>query len=349
MSEAITIAVDAMGGDRAPEIVVDGLQRYRPPNTDVRFLLFGREQEVGPLLQRHGDLGSRVELRHTADVVAGNTRPSVALRSGRNSSMRHAINAVANGEAQGVVSAGNTGALMAMAKFVLKTLPGVDRPAIASVFPTMRGRTVFLDLGANVDCTADNLFQFAVMGEVYARKVLGLARPTVGLLNIGAEDLKGNEAVKKTAAMLQASALMIDFQGFVEGNDIALGTVDVVVTDGFTGNVALKTAEGTAKLYTHLLRTAYTSSVMARLGALLSRPALSSVRSRVDPRRHNGAMFLGLNGVCVKSHGGTDALGFANAIGVAVQLVADGVNEGIKQDFSCLGISAGLDTKVAAH
>lgn len=349
MPETITIAVDAMGGDRAPEVVVDGLERYRHPDLDVRFLLFGRETEVAALVRRQKKLQSRVDVRDATDVVAGNTRPSVALRSGRNSSMRRAIDAVAAGEAHGVVSAGNTGALMAMAKFVLKTLPGVDRPAIASVFPTLRGRTVFLDLGANVDCTADNLFQFAVMGEVYARKVLGLARPTVGLLNVGAEDLKGNEAVKKAAAMLQESALMIDFHGFVEGDDIAMGTVDVIVTDGFTGNVSLKTAEGTAKLYTHLLRAAFSGSLLARLGSLLARPALSGVRSRVDPRRYNGAMFLGLNGVCVKSHGGTDALGFANAVGVAVQLVADGVNEGIKQDFWCLGTSASLDKKVAAQ
>ncbi len=349
MPETITIAVDAMGGDSAPEVVVDGLQRYRNPHLDVRFLLFGRTGEVSSLVQRYNKLRPRIEVRDATDVVAGTTKPSAALRSGRNSSMRRAIDAVASGEANGVVSAGNTGALMAMAKFVLKTLPGVDRPAIASVFPTLRGRTVFLDLGANVECTADNLFQFAVMGEVYARKVLGLARPTVGLLNIGAEDLKGRDAVKKAATMLQESALMIDFHGFVEGDDIAKGTVDVVVTDGFTGNVALKTAEGTAKLYTHLLKSALSGSLFARLGGLLARPAISAVRAGIDPRRYNGAMFLGLNGVCVKSHGGTDAFGFANAVRVAVQLVADRVNEGIKQDFLSLGASAGLDTKVAAQ
>ncbi|MFO1129414.1 MAG: phosphate acyltransferase PlsX [Rhodospirillales bacterium] len=349
MPETITIAVDAMGGDRAPGIVVEGLQRCSVADHNVRFLLFGREAEVAPLVARDKDLQSRVEVRDASDVIEGSTRPSVALRSGRNSSMRLAIDAVATGEAQGIVSAGNTGALMAMAKFVLKTLPGVDRPAIASVFPTLRGRTVFLDLGANVECTADNLFQFAVMGEVYARKVLGLARPTVGLLNVGAEDLKGNDAVKKAAAMLQESALLMDFHGFVEGDDIAMGTVDVIVTDGFTGNVALKTAEGTAKLYTHLLRAAFSGSPLARVGGLLARASLLGMRSRVDPRRYNGAMFLGLNGVCVKSHGGTDAVGFGNAVRVAVQLVADGVNEGIKQDFLCLGTSAGLAKKVAAQ
>jgi glycerol-3-phosphate acyltransferase PlsX len=349
LSEAITIAVDAMGGDRAPHVVIDGLQRFRTAGLDVQFLLFGRQDELQPLVSRQKKLRHRVEVRGAADVIAADARPSQALRTGQRSSMRLAIDAVAAGEAHGVVSAGNTGALMAIAKFVLKTLPGVDRPAIASVFPTLRGKTVFLDLGANVDCSAENLVQFAVMGEVYARKVLGLPRPTVALLNVGAEHLKGNEAVRRAAALLQESQLALDFQGFVEGDDIAKGTVDVVVTDGFTGNVALKTAEGTATLYTHLLRRAFSSSTLARVGALIARPALQAMRSRVDPRHHNGAMFLGLNGVCVKSHGGTDAVGFANAVRVAVQLIADRVNEGIKQDFLCLGAPASPSKSLAAQ
>jgi glycerol-3-phosphate acyltransferase PlsX len=224
----------------------------------------------------------------------------------------------------------------------------VDRPAIASVFPSIRGRTVLLDLGANVSCNADNLVQFAVMGEVFARNVLRLENPSVGILNVGEEDLKGNEAVKKAAAILQQSKLAISFRGFVEGDDIAAGTVDVIVTDGFTGNIALKTAEGTARLYTHLLKSALTSSPLARLGAIFAGPALRAMRARVDPRVHDGAMFLGLNGVCVKSHGGTDALGFANAIRVAVKLIADGVNEGIKQDFAYLSSGSGPDPKLAA-
>lgn len=348
LSRPLTIAIDAMGGDHAPQMVIGGMNRALDRLKNVRFLLFGRTEDVLPLLDRFRRLRRRVDMRHASDVVGGSERPSTALRTGRQSSMRRAIDAVAAGEADGVVSAGNTGALMAMAKFVFKTLPGVDRPAIASVFPTMRGRTVLLDLGANVTCSADNLVQFAVMGEVFARNVLRLKNPSVALLNIGEEDLKGNDAVKKAAAILQQSKLAIHFQGFVEGDDIAMGTVDVIVTDGFTGNIALKTAEGTARLYASFLKRALTSSPLARLGALLAGPALRKMRARVDPRFYDGAMFLGLNGICVKSHGGTDDLGFANAIGVAVKLVADGVNEGIKQDFKCLYASADPDGELAA-
>jgi glycerol-3-phosphate acyltransferase PlsX len=349
VSEAITISVDAMGGDRAPRMVLDGLNRVRPRLPNVRFLIFGRLRELQPLLSRYRRLRDNVDVRDADEVISGSAKPSQALRSGARSSMRLAIDAVKAGEADGVVSAGNTGALMAMAKFVLKTLPGVDRPAIASVFPTLRGRTVLLDLGANIDCDADNLVQFAVMGEVFARNVLGLARPSIALLNVGAEDFKGHDAVRKAAEVLQNSQLTMHFHGFVEGDDIANGTVDVIVTDGFTGNIALKTAEGTAKLYTHLLRSAFASSLMSRLGSLLARPALQAMRRRVDPRHYNGAMFLGLNGVCVKSHGGTDALGFANAVVVAAQLIADRVNEGIKQDFACLRGGNGQHLKLAAQ
>lgn len=347
-AKPLTIAIDAMGGDYAPQMVVEGVSRVTKRMKNVRFLLFGRSDEIAPLVDRLRRLNPRVELREATDVIAGTERPSMALRNGRNSSMRLAIDAVAAGAADGVVSAGNTGALMAMAKFVFKTLPGVDRPAIASVFPSIRGRTVLLDLGANVCCGADNLVQFAVMGEVFARNVLGLKNPSVGILNVGEEDFKGNEAVKKAAAILQQSSLAIRFHGFVEGDDIALGTVDVIVTDGFTGNIALKTAEGTARLYTHLLKSALVSSPFARLGALLAGPALRAMRARVDPRVYDGAMFLGLNGVCVKSHGGTDSLGFANAIRTAVQLIADGVNEGIKHDFAYVSSESGTDPKLAA-
>jgi glycerol-3-phosphate acyltransferase PlsX len=352
MSEAVakplTIAIDAMGGDHAPQMVIAGMNRALARVRNVRFLLFGRLREIAPLVDRFRRLRPRVELREAADVIAGAEKPSIALRNGRNSSMRRAIDAVAAGDADGVVSAGNTGALMAMAKFVFKTLPGVDRPAIACVFPSIRGRTVLLDCGANVSCGADNLVQFAVMGEVFARNVRGLENPSVGILNVGEEDLKGNDAVRKAAAILQQSKLAIRFHGFVEGDDIALGTVDVIVTDGFTGNIAVKTAEGTARLYTHLLKRALVSSPLARLGALLAGPALRAMRARVDPRVYDGAMFLGLNGVCVKSHGGTDALGFSNAIRVAVQLIADGVNGGIKQDFTYVYSGTGTDPKLAA-
>lgn len=338
-----------MGGDQAPRMVIDGLRRFREPGVDVRFLVYGQAQELLPLVRRHKKLCDGIEVRDSPDVITNTAKPSVALRTGRNSSMRQAIDAVVRGEAHGIVSAGNTGALMAMAKVVFKTLPGVDRPAIASVFPTMRGKTVLLDLGANIECSAENLVQFAIMGEVFARQVLGLPRPTVGILNVGEEQLKGNDAVRKAAAVLQSSALALDFHGFVEGDDIAAGTVDVVVTDGFTGNVALKTAEGTAKLYAYLLRSALTGTLLGRIGAIFARPALQAMRHHVDPRLYNGAMFLGLNGVCVKSHGGADGLGFCNAVRVAVQLIADRVNEGIKQDFLCLGQTTNSNPKFAAQ
>ncbi len=214
-----------------------------------------------------------------------------------------------------------------MSKIVLKTLPGIHRPALASIFPTKRGETVVLDLGANAECTADNLVQFAVMGEVFARTVIGVVKPTVGLLNIGIEITKGNETVRNAAKLLDEGNLPIVFHGFIEGDDITAGTVDVAVTDGFTGNIALKMAEGTARLIADYLQAAFKQSLMSRLGYLLARPALNTMRARVDPRHYNGAVFLGLNGVAVKSHGGTDALGFSNAIGVAVNMAAQGFND----------------------
>lgn len=334
MTQRLTISVDAMGGDDAPEMVVAGLHLARQRLPHIDFLLFGDEEKVAPLLARHSSLQSGCEFRHTEEMVLNDDKVAVALRNKRQSSMRLAINAVKDGEAAGVVSAGNTGALMAMAKFVLKTLPGIDRPAIATVLPTISGQTVMLDLGANVDCDAQNLVQFAVMGEVFATNVLGLEKPSIGLLNIGEEDLKGNEAVQAAAAFLQDTDLPIRFHGFVEGDNIGSGTVDVVVTDGFTGNVALKTAEGTAKMLGHFLKEALTGSLLGKIGAFIASPALGAFKERVDPRRYNGAMFLGLNGICVKSHGGTDALGFANAIGVAAELSAQGINEGIKRDVA---------------
>ncbi len=330
------LSVDAMGGDNAPKMVIAALSRISKRYPDAEFIVFGDEDRLQPHLRRFPRARERCEVRHTDKVVGSAERPSVALRTGYETSMRLAIDAVADGEAEGVVSAGNTGALMAMAKFVLGTLPGIDRPAIATVCPTMRGRTVLLDLGANVECSAQNLVQFAIMGEVFAREVLRLETPSVGILNVGEEHLKGNQAVQKAAALLRDSGLAIRFHGFVEGGDISAGTVDVIVTDGFTGNIALKAMEGTARLYSHFLREALRSSILARAGFLLAWPALSAMRRRVDPRQYDGAMFLGLNGVCVKSHGSTDAIGFSNALAVAINLIADRVNEGIKQDFAVL-------------
>ncbi len=336
MIRPVTLSVDAMGGDRGPGIVVAGINRLISGRGDLRFVLFGRAAELAPFLRRYPRVAEFAEVRDTEAVVSNDEKPSVALRTARNSSMRRAIDAVAAGECDGAISAGNTGALMAMAKFVLKTLPGVDRPAIATVFPTRRGRSVILDVGANVESDAENLVQFAVMGEVFARKVLRVAEPSLGLLNVGEEALKGHDAVKRAAVILENSRLSIRFKGFVEGNDIPAGTVDVVVTDGFTGNIALKVAEGTARLTSHFLKRALASSPLARAGAFLARGALRDLRARVDPRQYDGAMMLGLKGVCVKSHGGTDSVGFANALGVAVHLITDRVNEEIKKDFKCL-------------
>ncbi|AWK86867.1 phosphate acyltransferase PlsX [Azospirillum thermophilum] len=349
MSQRLTIALDAMGGDHAPEMVVAGADIARERHPEVRFLLFGDAGRIEPLLNQRPSLKAVAEVRHTTDAVAGDAKPSVALRAGRQSSMRLAIDAVAKGEAACVVSAGNTGALMAMAKFVLKTLPGIDRPAIASFFPTQRGESVMLDLGANTECSPDNLVQFAQMGAIFARTVLGLVEPTIGVLNIGSEDVKGNEVVKAAAARLREMPLPGRFHGFVEGNDIGAGTVDVIVTDGFTGNVALKTAEGTAKLFSEFLRRTFESSWLAKIGYVLARGAFKRLKARIDPRRYNGAMFLGLRGVCVKSHGGTDAVGFANAIAVAVNLAANSFNERIKEEMQRVANANPLpDTKAAA-
>jgi glycerol-3-phosphate acyltransferase PlsX len=339
LTDRVIIALDAMGGDRAPDMVLKGasiaLQRF----PQAEFLVFGIEDRIRPVLAKLSRLAARCTVHHTDDVVTGDAKPSVALRTGRRSSMRLALDAVANGEAHGAVSAGNTGALMAMAKFALKMLPGIDRPAMASFFPTQRGESVMLDLGANIECDADNLVQFALMGDVFARTVLGLSQPTVGLLNVGAEDLKGNDAVRGASARLRGAGSPINFHGFIEGNDIAAGTVDVVVTDGFTGNIAVKTAEGTARLFADFTRSAFNYSLSARIGYFFAAGALRKLRERLDPRRYNGAVFLGLEGVAVKSHGGSDALGFANAIGVAVDMQVNGFLDKIREGLASLNAS----------
>jgi glycerol-3-phosphate acyltransferase PlsX len=334
-----TIALDGMGGDAAPRIVIEGAALALHDLSEVRFLLYGDEARLAPLLAAEPDLAKAVELRHTPEFVAGDAKPSLALRQGRNTSMRLAVDAVKSGDAEAAVSAGNTGALMAMAKVVLKTLPGIDRPAIAALLPTRTKPVIVLDLGANVDCDAESLFQFAVMGEVFARIVLDLEKPRVGLLNVGTEELKGDDVVRSAAALLRDATLPLDFYGFIEGHDVSEGIVDVVVTDGFTGNVALKIAEGTAAMFTSALRESFASGWRGKLGYLVARPALRRIRDKFDPRRYNGAMFLGVNGVVVKSHGGTDAIGFANAIGVAVSLVRRGVNKRITDEVGAVAAS----------
>jgi glycerol-3-phosphate acyltransferase PlsX len=334
VSQTLTVALDAMGGDHGAPVVVRGADIAAERFPFARFLLVGDQAKIEPLIKSQMRLQGRYEILHTDQAIPNEMKPSQALRQAKQSSMRLAIEAVETGTAGCVVSAGNTGALMALAKIVLKTLPGIDRPAIASFMPTERGETVMLDLGANIECDAENLLQFAIMGQAFARSVLGLKDPRVGILNVGSEELKGNDLVREAASLLRASPLAASFHGFVEGTDIAKGTVDVVVTDGFTGNVALKTAEGTARLVSHFLRQSLQTSLLAKIGALLSAGALNKLKLRMDPRRYNGGMLLGLNGVCVKSHGGTDAIGFANAIGVAVDLVQHRFNDMVSADLA---------------
>jgi len=322
-----------MGGDHAPRSVLKGANIARRRWPEVNFLLVGDQAKLKPILKRMPRLRKVCDFIHTDSAIAADEKPAVALRSGRDSSMRLAIDTVRDGKAEGVVSAGNTGALMAMSKFSLKTIQGIDRPAMASFYPTLRGESVMLDLGANIQCSSTNLVQFAVMGEVFARSVLGSLKPSVGLLNVGSEDLKGNDTVRNAASVLKEFGPDFNFYGFIEGTDIAEGTVDVVVADGFSGNISIKTAEGTAKLYTRFLRDAFRSSLLAGLGYLLARRALKKLRTRVDPRRYNGAMFLWLRGISVKAHGGSDALAFATAIGVAVDMAKNGFVDQIKAEL----------------
>ncbi len=342
MTTTHVIALDAMGGDRAPEIVVAGanVARVRYPNT--QFRLFGQREKVEKLLRRFPKLDGVSEIIDAEMVIEPDMKPSQALRRGGKSSMRMAIDDVKMGKASGVVSAGNTGALMAMAKLALRTLPGINRPAIASTFPTQRGESVMLDLGANTVCDADNLVQFAVMGAAFARSIQGQRRPIVGLLNVGSEETKGHEEIRRAAEILRSAELPLEFYGFVEGNDITEGTVDVVVADGFSGNIALKTAEGTASMYSDFLRATFRRSLFSKLGYWLAKPALNALKNRVDPRQYNGGMFLGLNGVAVKSHGGTDAMGYANAIGFAVDMLTQGFNEKVINDVELLGKFSGV-------
>ena len=332
---AFSLAIDAMGGDAAPEVVIDGLELAAERHPGARFLLVGDEARVGGALALRKRAAKVCSLRHAPEVISGDLKPTAALRM-RGSSMRIAIDAVAAGEAAGIVSAGNTGALMALAKIIIKTMPEIDRPALAAIGPSARGDVVLLDLGANVQCDARNLVEFAIMGDAFARVALGLTTPSIGLLTVGSEELKGDDRVRAAAEILRDSHVGAQFRGFIEGHDITAGTVDVVVTDGFTGNVALKTGEGALKLMRDLLRQVFTSSVPARLGYLLARPALDRLREWMDPRRYNGAILLGLNGVVVKSHGGTDALGFAHAVDVAMDMVTHGYNDRIRDGFDRL-------------
>ena len=333
----MTIALDAMGGDFGPPVIVPAASLALAELPEgARFIFFGDQSRIVPLLERYPQLKNVSSIRHTDKVVGSHEKPSAALRNGKDSSMRLAIDAVKNGEADGIVSAGNTGALMATAKMVFKCLSGIHRPAIASVFPSIKGDTVMLDLGANVVCDAEILTQFAVLGAVYARVVKGINNPTVGLLNVGTEDMKGHEQVRAAHAILSSIEFPGQYEGFVEGNDVTRGTVDVVVTDGFTGNVALKVGEGVGELTNHFIKDAFRSSLLAQIGGLLCYGALKRVKQKLDPRNYNGGMFLGLDGICVKSHGGTDAVGFRHSILMAANLVRQGYNKRVAHEIEQL-------------
>jgi len=332
VTRELTVSIDAMGGDAGPGVVVSGLVRAVERHPGIKFLLHGDEAVLAPLLAAQPRLKGRITLRHAPERVTMEDKPSQIVRRGQNTSMWRAIESVKKAEAHVAVSAGNTGALMAMSLLQLRTIEGIARPAIASIWPTMRGRTVVLDVGANVSATAEQLVDFAVMGEAYAQIVFNMERPIVGLLNVGSEEQKGNDAVRAAAQILRSSKLPIAFHGFVEGNDITEGLVDVVVTDGFTGNIALKTAEGAAKLVAGYLRRALKRSVLGMIGAIFAAGALNTLKRNLDPRASAGGVFLGLNGVVVKAHGGTDEIGFSGALSLAVDLANADINARITAD-----------------
>ncbi len=336
MTRPLTIALDAMGGDIGPDVVVPAALATLASRSDLTLILVGRADVIEAKLEALGAKGrAGIVVHHAADVVGMDESPASALRSKKDSSMRVAINLVKNGAADACVSAGNTGALMATARFVLKTLPGIDRPAICTAIPTVRGHTHMLDLGANADCKPEHLLQFAVMGSELARAVDGVERPRVGLLNIGAEDIKGNELVKEAGALL-AAAGELNYIGYIEGDGVYLEPADVVVTDGFVGNVALKTSEGVAKLVRHFMTQEFKRNVFTRLVALVAMPVLRGFARRIDPRRYNGASLLGLSGIVIKSHGGADELAFGNAIRIAMLEVEKAVPQRIKATLSAL-------------
>ncbi len=336
MTRALTVSIDAMGGDAGPGVVVSALLKTIQRHTDVNFILHGDESQLKPLLARQPKLQGRASARHAPGRVTMEDKPSYVLRRGKDTSMWHTINCVKAGEADVAISAGNTGALMAVSMFRLGIIEGISRPAIAVIWPTLRGQSVVLDVGANVGATEEQLVDFAVMGEAFAHVIFGLAKPTVGILNVGAEEQKGNEGVRGAAQILRNSNLPMAFHGFVEGDDIAKGTVDVVVTDGFTGNIALKTAEGTARLVGSYLRQALRRSLFSKLGAVIASGALNALKRKMDPRAQNGGVFLGLNGIVVKSHGSAEAVGFASALDIAIDMAKADINGRIAADRSTI-------------
>jgi glycerol-3-phosphate acyltransferase PlsX len=335
-NKAAIIAVDAMGGDAGVHMTIEGCARVLKDHPDTHFLLFGDQTKITPLLNRFAALTKTSEIVHTDGYIKSGDKPSAALRNSKGTSMRMAIEAVKAGKAHAVISAGNTGALMALAKMVLRPLENVHRPAIASIFPTEKTPTVVLDLGANVLVEATNLVQFAILGTAFARSFLDKQMPRVGLLNVGSEAIKGPDHVRGAADILSRVDLPADYIGFIEGTDLTNGTVDVAVCDGYAGNVALKTAEGVGTLTRHLLKESLAADPISKIGALLARMGFNRFAQRVDPRRYNGGVFLGLNGLCVKSHGGADALAFSSALNLAVTLAEKSYVESVASDITHL-------------
>jgi glycerol-3-phosphate acyltransferase PlsX len=326
MASHKTIALDGMGGDHGPEVLVPGAALSLERQPALKFIFFGERARIEAVLAQHPALAKCSRVVHTDHVIGMDEKPSQALRRGKGSSMWLALEAVKTGEADAAVSAGNTGALMAIAKLVLRPIAGIERPAIAALWPTINSESIVLDVGANIGATSAQLTEYALMGAAMARAVFHIERPSVGLMNVGTEEMKGNEDVKAAHALLKsAEALPLDYKGFIEGDQIGQGAVDVVVVEGFAGNIALKTAEGTARQIGAYLRAAMASSLMSKLGALLAQGGFRVLKQKMDPRRVNGGTFLGLNGIAVKSHGGTDAFGFASAVDLAYEMADSGL------------------------
>jgi phosphate acyltransferase len=336
MPDALVISIDGMGGDHAPDAIVDGVEIAARRHVGTRFLIHGDDARLRPLLSTRAAAQAASTIVHSDRAVAMDAKPSQAVRQGRGTSMWNALVEVEEGRAHAAVSAGNTGALMAMAKLRLRTVEGVHRPAIVGSWPTPRGFAVVLDIGANLEADAEQLVEFAIMGEAFHRAVYGTARPTVGLLNIGSEELKGHDEIRAAAKLIREAGLDMAFKGFVEGDGISGGAADVIVTDGFTGNIALKTGEGTAKLIANFLKEALSSGPLAMLGALVAYPALKKLKDKMDPRTVNGGVFLGLNGLVVKSHGGTDGRGFAAAIDVSIRMARSHFREEVTTNLARL-------------
>ena len=343
MAALRTISLDAMGGDQGPAVVVPGAALALERHPDVSFLLVGDRTRIQPHLDQHPALSERSRIVHTDIAIEMQDKPSQAVRRGRGSSMWLALESVQKGEADCAVSAGNTGALMAIAKLILETMPGIERPVIAGQWPTVKHNAIVLDLGANIGASARQLADFALMGAAMARALFHMERPRVGLLNIGVEEIKGIDEVRQAHAWLKENDLPIEYCGFVEADQIGQGIVDVVVVEGYSGNIALKTAEGTAKQMAAYVREALTSSLAAKLGALLAERGLRALKERMDTRRLNGGPFLGLNGIVIKSHGGTDAFGFASAIGVGYDMAESDLIERLAADLEALHGKLGED------